>query len=959
MGEIGNSENKLRVQLHDEGQLRAYLDGELTQHEASEVETHLASCEECRVLRDEIRRAAIEMSSLLAMPVHTPDPHLALYDLRKSLTADTATSQPHLEALADELPATASSTLPSLSAHSASTVRWHRIVLSGVGVVLAAALVLGLAVFWSALPGRIPQKPQTLGNSITVTPVSVRTQTGTEQLSPLIGKEAPYFSAVNVRTNGAVALSQYRGSVVVLNFWGTSCAPCRQMLAELQQISTGVQIISVSLPPKDTPDQVRQFLSGESYNWPFLHLDSVDGLQYEVASIPTTYIIDTFGRVSAVMVGAVDASRLQQEVDTARERPTPGTASSGDPLAGFVPVGKVRHLVYTHFGSLISGGTSGDAQATVGQPFTYTQNIWLANGKDHLIGQVDNSIYPSYGTLWVEDEYAYRHRLDNNSVYKYPYNSNMLSSEVPREDNFLRPGTSYYDAIPGGSGTVNGRSVTFMEYMASSNAAPEPPDAGVPDFYITKFRVAIDPQTHQIVQYRVIKMYMRGARSGTSEVASGYDLVLDELKDRAEVPADFFEFKMPEGAILLTSFASVTPTALALPTASPVTSSNDSVANFVPPGKVRHLVVTERTESPATGVKEASQDLWFANGDSHLLMRYKLNKEFGPSIPVPGIGYMEGIRPAEIWVTNDAVYSHSVDGSGAAPRANVVLKYAYDPRLIEVYGPRADAVDALLKADPDARILGDARLGDYPVVRLESYKQIGQQTEGAGPSDLTRSYWIDANTGQYRLMRTVQRYSSPGSVSNTEVSTVTVAIELDEVLDADQLQPGYFDFQLPQGATLIERDSKLMGFGLEEMSGGWYEYLDVMRNFSVLMPRTPDLNSNSTGVTNIGVKQGGVTYGIKYRESAVDLSAAENQGLLEGTFASARSEGKVLSEQDITLGAYPGKEYRVRDANGNYRIWRVYIARQRIYTVYTIAPDEQAAKAEIDRYLNSFKLLTP
>ena len=186
-----------------------------------------------------------------------------------------------------------------------------------------------------------------------------------------------------------------------------------------------------------------------------------------------------------------------------------------------------------------------------------------------------------------------------------------------------------------------------------------------------------------------------------------------------------------------------------------------------------------------------------------------------------------------------------------------------------------------------------------------------------------------------------------------------MSIDLDEVLDASQLQPGYFDFQLPQGATLIERDSKLVGLGTEVGNGGWYEYVDVLRNFSVLMPRTPDFNGNSTGLTNIGVKQGGVTYGIKYRESAADHSAPENRDLLEGTFAGARSEGAVLSEEDITLGAYPGKEYRLRDSNDNYRIWRVYIARQRIYTVYTIAPDEQTARTEIDDYLNSFKLLTP
>lgn len=957
---MGNTENKVQHEVHDEGRLRAYLDGELTEGDASAVEAHLETCETCRVLRDEIRQGAIEMSSLLAMPVHTPDPHLALYGLRKTLTAQPGPSQPPLEAAIDELPA--SSVRPNPAREPASTKRWQRIVLSGVGVVLTASLVLGLAIFWSGLPGRVLQKPPVMGNPAATSPASSQTQTGSAESRPHIGKQAPNFSAIDVRTNGMVSLSQFRGSVVVLTFWGSWCPPCRPMLDELQQVSTGVQIVSVSLAPRDTQEQVRQFLSDKDYNWFFLHTDSPEGLQYEVMSMPTTYVIDTFGRISSVMVGGVNATQLQREIDTARERPASITASTGDPLDGFVPEGKVRHLVYTHFGALPSGGTSTGIQANSGRPYTYTQNIWLTNGKDHTIGHVDNSIYPWFGMLWVEDEYAYRHRLENNSVYREPYNSNFLGSAVRMEDSILRPGTMNYDAIPGGSGTVNGRAVTFVEYAASSNAAPEPPDPSVPEFYITKIRAAIDPQTRQVVQYQLIKVYMRGGRSGTTEVASGYDLVLDELKDRADVPADFFQFKLPEGAVLLMSVASATPAATPTAVATSVASTNDPVAGFVPPGKVRHLVVTERSESTDSSrggnTQEASQEIWFANGDSHLLMRYKLNNDFGPYVPVPGIGYMSGLRPTDIWVTDDAVYSHSADGSKVAPVANVVLKYAYDPALIEeMYGPRRDAINALLKADPDARVLGNTQLDNHPVVWLESNRKLGEG--GAGESELTRSYWIDTVTGQHRRTQTVHRYQSATAVSETEVSTVTVSIDLDEVLDASQLQPGYFDFQLPQGATLIERDSKLVGLGTEVGNGGWYEYVDVLRNFSVLMPRTPDFNGNSTGLTNIGVKQGGVTYGIKYRESAADHSAPENRDLLEGTFAGARSEGAVLSEEDITLGAYPGKEYRLRDSNDNYRIWRVYIARQRIYTVYTIAPDEQTARTEIDDYLNSFKLLTP
>src|SRR3712207_8770478 len=59
--------------LHDEGELRAYLDGELSEGEAAQVEAQLRSCEECRMLRDDIRQGAIEMSRLLRSEEHTSE----------------------------------------------------------------------------------------------------------------------------------------------------------------------------------------------------------------------------------------------------------------------------------------------------------------------------------------------------------------------------------------------------------------------------------------------------------------------------------------------------------------------------------------------------------------------------------------------------------------------------------------------------------------------------------------------------------------------------------------------------------------------------------------------------------------------------------------------------------------------------------------------------------------------
>lgn len=974
MGNTGDTENKALSEAHEAGRLRAYLDGELPEGETSELETHLAFCEECRAMRDEMRSGAVEMRSLLAIPARIPDPHLALYGLRKTLAAQAASSHPTQERLAEKLPVPRGRAAIGRQAHS--NARWQQLVLSGVGVALAAAFALGLAVFWSGLPARVPQEPQVIGNpagpDATVS-ASSQTQTPSAPLGALIGQQAPHFSAVDVRTNGAVSLAQYRGSVVVLTVWGTWCSTCVDMLDDLQQLSTGVQIVSVSAGPGDTPEKVRQFLSDKDYNWPFLHMDSMESAQYGSGSLPTTYVLDTQGRLSAILVGRVGTAQLQQEIDTARQSQPQGPEPDGDPLAGFVPPGKARHLAYTRFGVATEGGRPSNALATTGQTYTYTQHIWLANGKDHLIGHVDSSGYPLFDKLklWVEDDHVYWHRADTNRVYRNEYNSSLLNSHLPNQDNFLRQGTVFYDAVTLGTGTVNGRSVTLMEYLGSSDTAPEPPDPSVPDFFTTKIKVAIDSQTRQVVQYRAVKEYMRGPRSGTSEISMGYDLVLDELKDQAEFSADFFKFKMPEGAILSTGnpFAAPSTTTTASASATAVAYTNDPAAGFVPPGKVRHIVVTTRNEATVASHRPTtmSRDIWFANGDSHspLLMRYIATQEDWSFVPADFGFYTQGAAPREMWLTGDALYLHVLGEADVRPVANVVLKYAYDPGYLEVYGPAPGAVSKLLEMHPEARVLGNTWLDNHPVVKIEKSATLGQpartpstEADSAPASAMTTTHWIDLDTGQHRRVEIVTRApAAPGG--EVQVFTSTTFIERDELLDAGQAQPDFFEFKMPQGASLIERDRKLELLGVEEWSNSWFEHVEVPGNFSVLMPHTPEFSQDSAGQVTLGAKMGSVTYGVKYVTAEVDLTAPENQERLNRAFAQAVPEGTVISELDITLGAYPGKEYTWRDDNGNYRIWRVYAAGQRLYTVFALAPNETTDPEIVRDFFASFKLLSP
>jgi len=107
-----------------------------------------------------------------------------------------------------------------------------------------------------------------------------------------------------------VALEDYRGKVVFLNFWATWCPPCREEMPSMQALyeelaEEGLAIVAVNvLEPEEL---VSDFIDENGFTFPVL-LDH-DGrvqLRYSVRAYPTTYIIDRGGNVIAVRPGYHD-----------------------------------------------------------------------------------------------------------------------------------------------------------------------------------------------------------------------------------------------------------------------------------------------------------------------------------------------------------------------------------------------------------------------------------------------------------------------------------------------------------------------------------------------------------------------------------------------------------------------------------------------------------------------------
>jgi cytochrome c biogenesis protein CcmG, thiol:disulfide interchange protein DsbE len=123
-----------------------------------------------------------------------------------------------------------------------------------------------------------------------------------------IGKTAPDFTLQD--TDHKVTLSQFRGQVVVLNFWATWCPPCVEELPSLINMQgrmreKGVTVLSVSIDVD--ADTYHRFIKQHQVNLLTIRdPEQKSSALYGTFGWPETYIIDRDGVVRRKLVGPVD-----------------------------------------------------------------------------------------------------------------------------------------------------------------------------------------------------------------------------------------------------------------------------------------------------------------------------------------------------------------------------------------------------------------------------------------------------------------------------------------------------------------------------------------------------------------------------------------------------------------------------------------------------------------------------
>ncbi len=138
------------------------------------------------------------------------------------------------------------------------------------------------------------------------------------QPGPVSGK-APAFTLAD--TAGAqVQLSRWAGRVVVLNFWGSWCPPCREEIPAFAKVAAAhpeAQFVGVAVKSGDG-EALQRAADTLGITWPVLAGTSTVLDAYDVSVFPTTFVLRADGTIAKSFVGTVSAKDLEAAIVAAK-----------------------------------------------------------------------------------------------------------------------------------------------------------------------------------------------------------------------------------------------------------------------------------------------------------------------------------------------------------------------------------------------------------------------------------------------------------------------------------------------------------------------------------------------------------------------------------------------------------------------------------------------------------------
>ncbi len=144
-----------------------------------------------------------------------------------------------------------------------------------------------------------------------------------------------------------VKLSDYKGKVVLLNFWATWCGPCKieiPWFIEFEQTfkDKGFAVLGVSMDEEGW-DIVKPYLEKSKINYRVLIGDDMTAQNYGgVDSLPTSFLLDKEGRIAATHIGLVSKSVYQNDINTLLGIGAKSAAAAAATAAAITPAPRAK-----------------------------------------------------------------------------------------------------------------------------------------------------------------------------------------------------------------------------------------------------------------------------------------------------------------------------------------------------------------------------------------------------------------------------------------------------------------------------------------------------------------------------------------------------------------------------------------------------------------------------------------
>jgi len=119
----------------------------------------------------------------------------------------------------------------------------------------------------------------------------------------------PHEFTLEMLSGGIASLSDFKGRVVILNFWATWCPPCRAEMPSMEKLyqrfsEQGLEILAVDIG--ESKSTVSRFIMNNKYTFPvLLDADNKVSNAYGIEAIPTSFILDRDGKIIARVVGSI------------------------------------------------------------------------------------------------------------------------------------------------------------------------------------------------------------------------------------------------------------------------------------------------------------------------------------------------------------------------------------------------------------------------------------------------------------------------------------------------------------------------------------------------------------------------------------------------------------------------------------------------------------------------------